>query len=198
MIVSVLDLWLPIVLAAVAVFVLAFLAWAVLPHHNSEIARLTDEDALLNDIRSKDISPGVYMFPWYGPKDRGDPVKKKRHEAGPNGLLILWPGPPNMGANLLKSLIFYLVAAICVAYLARLALSAGAEFRPVFRFTCAAAFLVYCLGLIPNMIWIGKTLKATTKSFIDGMAYAAATGLIFAWLWPAAESAMPAMPAVGG
>jgi hypothetical protein len=198
MAVSVLDLWLPIVLSAVAVLILGFLAWAVLPHHKKELVPVSDEDALLDHIRSKDISPGAYMFPWYAPEDRGDPEKKQRHEAGPNGLLIVWPGPPNMGANLLKSLVFYLVVGICVAYLGKLALSAGAEFRPVFRFTCAAAFLVYCLGHIPNTIWLGKTLKATTLSVIDGMVYAAATGLIFAWRWPAAEAAAPALPAVGG
>jgi hypothetical protein len=186
MIVSVLDLWLPIVLAAVAVFVASFLAWVVLPHHKSEFKRLTDEDALLADIRSKNIDPAVYMFPCYTPADLKDPEKKKRHLAGPNGMLILWPGPPNMGANLVKSLVLYLVVGLCVGYVGGLQLSPGAGFMQVFRFTGTVAMMTYCLGLVPGAIWLGKTARATTMSILDGLVYGGVTGLLFGWLWPTA------------
>ena len=58
MAVSVLDLWLPILLSAVAVFVLAFLAWVVLPHHNSEIERMSEEAAsTASAIRCRSAAP---------------------------------------------------------------------------------------------------------------------------------------------
>jgi hypothetical protein len=198
MIVSVLDLWLPIVLAAVAVFIASFLAWVVLPHHKPDFKRLNDEEGLLADIRSKNPDPGVYMFPCYTPEDLKDPEKKKRYEAGPNGVLIVWPGPANMGANMVKTLVFYLVVGICVGYVGGLHLSPGAEFMPVFRFTATVAIMSYCLGLVTNAIWFRKTLRATTMDIVDGLVYGAITGLIFAWLWPSAEAAVPALPAVGG
>ncbi|MHC4140989.1 MAG: hypothetical protein ACYSUF_03585 [Planctomycetota bacterium] len=198
MIVSVLDLWLPIVLAAVAVFVASFLAWVVLPHHKPDIKKLDDEERLLADIRSKNPTPGVYWFPWYTPADLKDPERKKRHEAGPNGMLVLWPGPPSMGANLVKSFILYLVVGICVGYVGGLHHAPGTEFMPVFRFTGTVAMMSYCLAVVPGAIWFGRTLRATTMDIIDGLVYGGVTGLVFAWLWPAAESAMPALPVVGG
>ena len=198
MAVSVVDLWLPIVLAAVAVFIASFLAWMVLPHHKPDVKRLDDEEGLLADIRSKNPNPGVYMFPWYTPQDLKDPEKKKRHQAGPNGMLILWPGPPNMGANLVKTFILYLVVGICVGYVGGLHLSPGAGFMPAFRFTGTVAMMSYCLALVPSAIWFGRSLRATTMDILDGLVYGGVTGLVFGWLWPAAECAMPAMPAVGG
>jgi len=193
MIVSVLDLWLPIVLSAVVVFVGSFLAWVVLPHHKPDFKRLDDDEGLLGDITSKNPPPGVYMFPCYTPEDLKDPEKKKRHEAGPAGVLTIWPGPLNMGANMVKSVIFYLVVGICVGYVGGLQLSPGAGFMPVFRFTGTVAMMCYCLGLVPGAIWFGRSLRSTTMDIVDGLVFGGLTGLVFAWLWPAAESAMPAI-----
>jgi hypothetical protein len=198
MIVSVLDLWLPIVLAAVAVFIASFLAWVVLPHHKPDFKRLDDEEGLMADIRSKSPTPGVYMFPCYTPEDLKDPEKKKRHEAGPNGVLTIWPGPPNMGANMVKSVVFYLVVGVCVAYVAGLALPADTEYMRVFRFTGTVAIMSYCLALVPGAIWFGRSLRSTTMDIVDGLAYGLITAGFFGWLWPSAEAAMPALPAAGG
>jgi hypothetical protein len=99
-----------------------------------------------------------------------------------------------MGANLVKSFIFYLVVGICVGYVAGLVLPGGSEFMRVFRFTGTVAMMSYCLALVPSAIWFGRTLRATTMDIIDGVVYGAVTGLIFGWLWPAVETGIPAVP----
>ena len=43
--VSLASLWLPILVSAVAVFFVSFLAWMVLPHHKKDINAIADEKA---------------------------------------------------------------------------------------------------------------------------------------------------------
>jgi hypothetical protein len=201
MIVSVLDLWLPIVLAAVAIFIYSFLANVVSPHHKGDWKELPNEDGMLEAVRGADIPAGQYMFPYCHMKDFKDPAVKARYEKGPHGILIRWPGAANMPKNLVLTFIYYLVVGACVAYAATLAFNgrpAEPAFMDAFRCTGAVAMFAYCLGCIPGTIWFGYSWRSTWMYIIDGLISGAVTGVFFAWLWPVAESAMPAMPVVGG
>jgi hypothetical protein len=68
----------------------------------------------------------------------------------------------------------------------------------VFRVTGTVAILSYCLGGIPGTIWFGHSWRSQIMYIIDGVVYGLITAGFFGWLWPVAEAAMPAMPAVGG
>ncbi len=184
--VSLPDLWLPIMLSAVAVFFASFLAWVVLPHHKPDYKGVPEEDDFLAAVRDR-IPPGQYMFPYCeNPSALKDPETKKRYEAGPHGTMTVWPGPPQMGRNMAASVAFYLVASVFVGYLGSIALETEAGFVSVFRFTSTAAVMAYCLGFFPNAIWFGKKLRSVVMDVIDGVAYGLITGLLFAMLWPAA------------
>ena len=178
------SLWLPILAAAGAVFVASFLAWMVLPHHKADFKKLSNEDGFLSTVRKANAEPGVYMFPYCEPSDLKDPEVKKRYEAGPHGLLSMWPGPPSMGKNLSVTFIFYIVVGIFVGYIGTLALAPGAGFMEVFQVTGAAAVMAYALGFIPNGIWFGRSFRSLAMDFIDNFVYGIITGLIFAALWP--------------
>ncbi|MHC5024233.1 MAG: hypothetical protein ACYTGG_10040 [Planctomycetota bacterium] len=187
--VSVFSLWLPILLAAVVVFIASFLAWMVLPHHKPDFKGLQNEDEFLAGIRARKPEPGQYAFPFCDDYAKmKDPEFKKRMDTGPHGMLMVWPGPPNMGKALALTFVFYLVVGFCVAYLASFHLGRGADFMPVFRFTGAAAIMIYTLGFIPNAIWFGRTRRSVVMDVIDCVVYGFLTGLVFAILWPAAES----------
>jgi hypothetical protein len=190
------ELWLPIVLSAVAVFIAVVIAHTALPHHKGDWVKAPAEDDLLETLRSRSIGPGQYVFPYCcGPADMKDPEVKKRCEAGPHGILRIWPGKPNMIRCLVLSFIFYLVVSIFVAYLGSLAIETG-TFREAFRVTGTAAIMAYVLGSFPNAIWLGRSGRNVLTDLVDNVVLGLITGLIFGWLWPAAQAALPAVPTV--
>ncbi|MHC4099923.1 MAG: hypothetical protein ACYS15_10120 [Planctomycetota bacterium] len=188
--VSVVDLWLPILLSAVGVFIAAFLAHMVVPHHKGDWGKVPDEDGFLEAVRSRSIAAGQYMFPFCDMSDMKDEEKKKRYAAGPHGVMVVWPGMPNMGKNLVLTFIFYLVVGFCVAYVGTLAFRGhpSLDYMQVFRVTGTVAILSYCLGGIPGTIWFGHSWRSQIMYIIDGVVYALITAGFFGWLWPVAES----------
>ena len=192
--VSAFSLWLPILVAAIVVFVASFLAWMVLPHHKPDFKGLRDEDDFLSSLRARKPEAGQYAFPFCDDYSKlKDPEYKKKYEAGPHGMMLVWPGPPNMAKALALTFVFYLVVGFCVGYLGAFSLERGAGFMEVFRVTGAAAIFVYTLGFIPNAIWFGRTLRSVVMDVIDCVIYGILTGLIFSWMWPAPETVITAL-----
>ena len=181
------DLWLPIVLSSVFVFIASALAWMASPHHKQDWKAIPNENGFLEALRANNTPPGQYMFPFCGdPKEMKDPEKKKRWEAGPHGALFMRPGAPNMGKNLVSTFIFYLVVGVFVAYIGHAALGHGAnpDYLRVFQITGCAAVMAYCMGMIPGAIWVGKSLRSTVMDIADGVVYGLLTAGTFGWLWP--------------
>lgn len=184
------ELWLPILLSAVAVFVLSAMAWMVMPHHNRDFKGLPDEDGFFDSLRTLGVKPGLYMFPFCASSaEMKTDAFKQRYERGPHGMLNLWAGRPNMGRNLALTFVFYVVLSLFVAYIAHLGLDAADARVRVFRVTSAAALLGYAFGAFPNAIWFGRPLRSVVTDLIDSVVYALVTGAIFTWLWPAVEAA---------
>ena len=179
-----LSLWLPILVSAVAIFIASFLAWVVLPHHKPDFKGLPDEDGVVGPVKAANLAPGVYMFPWCG-NDHNNPEYARKAKEGPNGVLHVWAGQPNMGKNLGLSMAFYLLVSVIVAYVGTISLGPGVGFMEVFRLTGTVAIMAYALGAIPNAIWFQKPGRAMLMDFVDGVAFGLITGAIFGWLWPA-------------
>ena len=179
---SVWSLWLPILVSGVALFFASWAAWMLLPHHKPEWTGLPDEDAVMNALRSANVAPGQYMFPYScKPEDWKSEEFQRRRAAGPTGTLTVWKSPPNMGVNMICTLLFFTVANFVIGYLAGIALDPGEDFLTVFRFVATAGVLTYGTANILNGIWFGRKMVA---DIVDGIAYGLITGLIFAWLWP--------------
>jgi hypothetical protein len=180
---SVWSLWLPIIVSGVALFFASWAAWMLLPHHKPEWKGVDNEDALLQSLRSAGIGPGQYMFPYCAkPEDWKSEEFQRRREAGPTGTLTIWKSPPNMGVNMVCTLLFFTIANFVIAYLAGIALDPGESFMKVFQFVGTAGILTYGTANILNGIWFGRKMVA---DIADGIAYGLITGLIFAALWPA-------------
>ncbi len=185
------DLWLPIVLTAVALFFCSFLAWAILPHHKDDYSSAPDEEAMRSAVRSLNLAPGRYMFPnCKDSKSMKDPEFQRKMTEGPMGMLNVWP-VPSMGKNMALTFLTFLIASAFIAYLARLTLPNGAEFAKVFQVVGAAGILTWCFSFIPNMIWFNGGARAIVMCIIDGVVYGLVTGAVFAFLWPAATSGLP-------
>lgn len=184
-----LSLWLPVVVAAVVVWIASALIWMLLGYHNGDFRKLPDEERFRELYAGGKIAPGQYVTPyWQDARGRDDKEFMKRFDSGPVGLFVAGRnGPPNMGRNMLLSLIFYLVVSFVVAYVARHTLTFGTDGRTVLRITGTIAIAIYALAGVPDSIWFWRPWSVTAKNVVDGIVYGLITGVIFMLLWPAAQ-----------
>lgn len=184
--VSLASLWLPILLSAVAVFIVSAIIHMALPYHKSDFQQLPSEDAILNALAPHNIPVGEYMFP--RPASMAamkDPAYIEKHKRGPVGILtVLRSGEMGMGRQLTQWFIYSLVISLFSAYIASHALPAGARGAEIFRYVTTLGFLGYGLGLVHDSIWFGRKWSSTVKNLIDGFIYGAVSALVFMWLWP--------------
>ena len=166
-------LWLPILLAAVFVFVVSSVVHMVLPHHKSDYVKIDREDEVLAELLDKGVLPGEYMFPMPASMaDMKSPEMQEKYRTGPVGWLTVMPaGGWNMGKSLGQWFLFSVLVSLLVAYVGSVSLEAGAEFISVFRLTATVAFLGYAVGDIPNSVWKGVRWSVTAKFIFDGVIY---------------------------
>ncbi|HEV8123487.1 MAG TPA: hypothetical protein VGP80_04560 [Gemmatimonadales bacterium] len=183
--VTLVDLWMPILVAAVIVFVASSIVHMVLRYHRSDYKGLPNEDAVRNAVGPA-IAPGQYMFPYCADmKDMKSEAMQKKWETGPVGVLTtLKPGKMNMGPMLFKWFLYTILISALVGYLAEITLERGATYMVVFRVAATAALLGYAGGSISQGIWMGRPWSTVTKDIIDGAIYAMLTAGTFGWLWP--------------
>jgi len=181
-----LALWMPIVVAAVLVFLLSFLLHMVLRYHNSDYRPLPKEAEVMAALRAAGLTPGAYTFPHCAShKEMGSPEHMEKMRTGPVGLMTVLPsGPPAMGKYLALWFVNCLLIGFFVAYLAGHTLPPGTDYLRVFRVAGATAFMAYGVGQFVNSIWKGQPWSATAKEIFDGLLYALVTGGAFGWLWP--------------
>jgi hypothetical protein len=184
--ISIAALWMPLVVSAVAVFVVSSIVHMVLSYHKADYKKLPDQERLLAEIGKANLPPGYYHFPYFDSmKDCNTPEAQERFRRGPNGMLTLHPnGMMNIGKFLGMWFVFCLIVSLFLAYLAGRTLAPGAEYLAVFRFVGTAAFLAYGLPSMVNSIWMGIPWSNTARHMFDGLLYALVTAGVFGWLWP--------------
>jgi len=184
--VPLLSLWLPILVAAVIVFVASSIMHMVLPVHRSDYRKLPAEDGVMEALRKFDIPPGDYLMPCAGsPKEMSAPGFIEKMTKGPVAFMTVRPsGTPSMAGSLIQWFIYCVVVGVFAAYIAGRALGPGAHYLRVFRFAGCTAFVGYSLALWQNTIWFKRNWVVTLKSTIDGLIYGLLTGGTFGWLWP--------------
>jgi hypothetical protein len=180
------DLWLPILVAAVLVFVASSIVHMVLGYHKSDYKQLPNESELLKGLREAKLEPGNYHFPYCrDPKDMSAPEMQEKYRSGPVGFVNLFPNQqPAMGKYLGQWFGFCLLASVFVAYLTGRTVATGVDYLAVFRIAGTAAFMCYGMGAIINSIWKGQLWSVTAKELFDGLLYACVTAGAFGWLWP--------------
>jgi hypothetical protein len=183
--VSITALWLPILLAAVIVFVASSVMHMVLPYHRSDYKKIADEDKVRAAIRGANLSPGLYIFPYCTHKDMKSPELVAKQKEGPVGMMTIVPnGPPVMAKFLTLWFAFCVIVSGFVAYLTGHTLPPGINYMEVFYVAATAAFMAYGLANITNGIWRGQSWSVVAKEMFDGLVYSLLTAGTFGWLWP--------------
>jgi hypothetical protein len=178
-------LWLPILLAAVIVFVASSIMHMLLKYHQSDCHQLPDEEKVLAGLRAAGLKPGFYMFPYGTHQDMKLPAMQEKFKQGPVGMMTVIPsGPPAMPKFLGLWFVYCLVIGFFTAYLTAHTVAPGANYLVVFRVAGTAAFMAYGLGHLSNGIWKGQPWGMTIKEVIDGLVYGLLTAGTFGWLWP--------------
>ncbi len=182
--VSLVELWLPILVSAVLVFIASSILWMVLPHHKADVKKLPDEGRLTSTLREMDLPPGVYMWPnCETHKEMGSEEFKRRFNEGPWGSITV-SGKPNFARNLALTFLSFLVVSLFVGYVLSEARAETAAYLEVFQVAGASAFLAYVLGGLPHAIFFARPARFIATEMIDGVVYALLTAGVFAWLWP--------------
>lgn len=180
------SLLVPIVLSAVAVFIVSSVIHMLLTYHRSDFSALPREDDVLQALRGFDIPPGDYVIPCPGsPKEMSSPEFVEKCTRGPVAFATFCePGPPSMGGSLALWFVYSLLVGVFAAYVGGRALGPGAEYLAVFQIVGTVAFMGYGLALLQNSIWYKRNWGATLKSVFDGLIYGLFTAGMFGWLWP--------------
>ncbi len=180
------QLWLPIVLSAVVVFVASSILHMALKYHKSDYRKLPNEESVQEALRKPGVAPGTYFFPHCEEmSDLKKPEVMERFKRGPVGLLTVLPsGPPTMTKALVQWFVYCLAISFFVAYLTGRTVSAGAEYLAVFRVAGTVAFLGYAAAHSTDSIWKGQSWGTTVKFLFDGLVYGLLTAGVFGWLWP--------------
>jgi len=183
---SVLTLWLPILLSAVAVFILSSIIHMLSPWHKNDYGRVPSEDALRSCLAPLAIPPGDYMVP--RPESRDDmksPEFAEKMRTGPNLIMTVLPtGAWSMTTNLIQWFLYLILVGMFAGWVAGSALPAGADDFLVGHFVAITAFIGYTLALWQMSIWYHRSWGTTIKATFDGLIYALITAAIFCWLWP--------------
>ena len=183
---GIIELWLPILLSSVLVFVVSSIIHMLSPWHKSDYPKMSNEDKVMDALRPLAIPPGDYLVP--RPSSRADmrsPEFREKMKKGPVVMLTVWPGGPmSMGSNLNQWFLYTLVIGIFAANVAGRALPVGAEYLQVFRFAGVTAFIGYSAALWQMSIWYHRSWTTTIKATVDGLIYALLTAGVFGWLWP--------------
>jgi hypothetical protein len=178
------QLWMPIVVSAVLVFVVSAITHMLIPARQTEWGHLAKEGALQEALRG--ARPGLYGFPMPAdPGHRGKPAALQRWAEGPSGwLALVHPGPINMGRNLGLSLLMNLFVSMVAAYIAAHALGMAPHYRAVFRIIGTIGFLAYAVGPVYEAIWFWKPWRSLAYTAVDALLYGLVMGGTFGWLWP--------------
>ncbi len=183
--VSLAALWLPILVAAVVVFIAGFIMNMVLPHHRTDFAKIPDEDGFCEAVRSQGLGQGQYRFPHATTgAEMKDPAYQEKVNAGPVGILIIGPTGNTLPKQLIQHFIYVLIISLIAGYMGSACLPAGVDYLKVFQVVGCAAFLGYSGALMLNGIWFHMTWSSTWKHALDGLVYGLLTAGVFGWLWP--------------
>lgn len=179
---TILSLWLPILVSAVAMFFASFLIWAVLKYHNRDYNSTADEEAVRAALKGS--APGYYIVPFcLDPEEVKNPDVRRKFEEGPLAYItVAKNGLPNMGSRMILMFAFFLVVGVLSAYFVSRTLPPGADYLSVFRVAGTVAFIANSFALVPENIWFDRPWSMTAKNFIDALVYAALTGGVFGWL----------------
>jgi hypothetical protein len=179
-------LWLPILLATVAVYVASSIIHMATPWHKGDYKGVADQESFMAALRPFALTPGDYMTP--RPASMADMRSaefKALHRLGPVIVFTVLPsGVMRIGPQLIQWVLCSLVVSLFAGYVASSVLPIGTSYLRVFQIVGTTAFLGYAGALVQQSIWYGRSWSMTIRTMLDGLLYALLTAGVFGWLWP--------------
>ena len=122
------ELWLPILLAAISVFVASSVIHMVLGYHKNDFVPVAREEEVMTALRSFAIPPGDYMMPRAGSMDemKSAAFKEKLAKGPIVTMTVMPPDHTFMGKTLAQWFVYCLVISVFAAYVASRAVPRGA------------------------------------------------------------------------
>jgi hypothetical protein len=179
------DLWLPILVSAVFVFIASNILWMALPFwHYRDYKKVPNQSAFVDAAKS--LASGLYIFPWMDWKTM-TPEEKAAAQTGPSAMMIVRnPATFKFPKSLLLYFLYCLLGSVMAAYVAGATLAPGTAYMQVHRIAGTAGILFWAFGTnISDAIWYGKPWSVAIKHVIDGVIFGFLIGGTFGWLWPA-------------
>lgn len=185
------DLWLPIALAAVIVFIASSVLWMATPLHKGDYATPPDEADIQGAIKKHSFKPGMYFIPWCrgGHGAMKDPENVRRMNEGPWVLMMIPGGKPSFGRTLGLWFVNQVIVAALIAYVAHAAIPQGPAapaYLKVFQIVGGVSILAHGGMAAHDTMWKGLSARHTVVKLIDAAVYAALTAGCFAGFWPRA------------
>lgn len=179
------SLLLPILVAAVAVFILSSIVNGVMPWHKTDFAGLANEDAFIDTLRSLNLPPGDYCVPAPRLADgQRNPDFVDKWAKGPSATMTVIGPSSSMARYMGQWFAFTLLVAAIAAWVTGSIVRPGSEHHVVFHYSAIITLLSYSLGAWPISIWYHRKWSTAFKGAFDAILYGVATGFVFMWLWP--------------
>lgn len=179
---SIIDLWLPVLVATLACFFMSSAIWVLFKWHNSDYTRADREE----DVRAalKGAKPGYYVVPFC--IDYADMAKEEMQQKFKDGpvayVTVARNGMPAMAPRMISMVLYFLLVSVFCAYMVTRTLAPEADYLAVFRVAGTVAFIANGIAVIPESIWFSRPWSMTLKNLLDAMIYALITAGIFGWL----------------
>nr|WP_315469727.1 hypothetical protein [uncultured Undibacterium sp.] len=183
---TLLNLWLPILVTAIGVFVASSLIHMVFKWHNSEYRPLPNEDDVRKVLNSAKLEAGLYSTPHCTDmKEIESEAMQQKFREGPVALITLrTPGAPAMGQYLTQWFILNLVIAGLGGLLALQAYGLHANPAVAGHFVGIFSLIAYGCGTVQESIWMGRPWSASLKNLLDALIYGTVSAIAFWQLWP--------------
>jgi len=180
------QLWIPILLSAVFVFIASSILHMMLKFwHQPDCSGFSNEEEVRAAVRKGSSGPGIYMLPYCTHDNMKSAEIQQKFKDGPIAFVFIRPGgQPNMAAPLIQWFLFCLLVSLVTAHIAGGTLAAGTAPMRVFCVSGLAALMGHAFGSIPMGIWWGQPWRSAFKHVIDGIIYALIVAGVLAWLWP--------------
>src|SRR2546430_14014969 len=125
-------LWLPILVSAVAVFVVSSIIHMTPLWHKTDYPRFTNEDRVLDALRPMGIPPGDYMMPRPASSaEMRSPEFKEKMKRGPAVMMTVFPPwTGSMASNFSQWFVYFIIDSVFAAYIAGSAVPPGARALP--------------------------------------------------------------------
>ena len=178
------SLWLPILVAAVLVFLASSLIHMVLPIHKTDWKKVPDEDAMQEAVRRLGITPGDYTVPCGGSSSgMKEPAFIERMAKGPIVFMtVIAGGHTFLGTSLASWFLYCIVVSVFGGYVAGRALAPGANYLDVFD---RHRHLCVLFDVVAAVVDLVQTQLVDDHQVDDRRAdFGMLTAGTFGWLWP--------------